>query len=162
MGVDSITTDHSDIRAGLCLPRQGWDWCCSNHNSSHGSCKDEVGEPFPDGNTEHRGSMGSDPAMRLSHPLLLAGRAQSAAEPGSCGCPATDPAVPGCCGTALVALLPRNTWFPQPPSALLGSIQSPLLQWGLFSTHRPGLPHSSPWWENPFLGSPGCCWMGAR
>lgn len=49
------------------------------------AARTKLGSPFLDGSAEHRDSMGSDPALRLSHPLLLAGRAQSAAERGSCG-----------------------------------------------------------------------------
>lgn len=68
------------------LPRQGWgSGAAQTVTVPMAAARTKLGRPFLGGSTEHGGSMGSDPAVGLSHPLLLADRARSAAEPGSHG-----------------------------------------------------------------------------
>lgn len=68
------------------LPRQGWGpGAAQTITVPMAAARTKLGSPFLDGNTEHRGSMGSGPGVRLSHPLPLTDRAQSAAEPDSHG-----------------------------------------------------------------------------
>lgn len=78
------------------LPRQKWGpGAAQTITVPMAAARTKLGSPFLDGNTEHGGFMGSDPATRLSHPLLLAGRAECSRAwlPCAGGHGATGPAV---------------------------------------------------------------------